>query len=73
MTGPVKIQLSVEEALSYQQFDARLSGYLAGIQDGSQSLANHMRRSKIDELMASRKAPVPPAEQTSPEQLQETV
>ena len=52
---PTTIQLSVEEALSFQQHDSRLIGFVAGVQ----AMADHMRRAKIDEIIAARK-PAPP-------------
>ena len=45
-----QIQLTVEEALTYQQFDVHLQGYLEGVSEA----VNHMRRRKIQEIIAAR-------------------
>lgn len=47
-----QVQLTVEEALEYAKLDAKL----AGIIQGAQMMADHHRRSKLDEIVASRKA-----------------
>lgn len=47
-----QVQLTVEEALEYAKLDAKL----AGIIQGAQMMADHHRRLKLDEIVASRKA-----------------
>lgn len=48
-----QVQLTVEEALEYAKLDAKL----AGIIQGAQMMADHHRRSKLDEIIASRNGP----------------
>jgi hypothetical protein len=50
--SPTRIALSPEESAEFKKLEDRLQSYIAGVQD----MANHARRLKIDELMASRKA-----------------
>ena len=55
MTNETKIKLSVEEALDFQRFESELRGFLAG----AQSMAEHVKRMKVMEILASRKEDAP--------------
>jgi hypothetical protein len=46
----MNIQLTVEEALKFQQIDAELRGFVAG----AMAAADHFRRLKIQEIVAAR-------------------
>lgn len=47
------IQLSVEEGLEYQKFDAELTGYQAGVS----ATLEFLRRRKVESLVKSRPGP----------------
>lgn len=51
MNAPQQIQLSVEEALEFQEYRARIEGYVAGIR----TMADYSMRIKVDSLIAARK------------------
>ncbi len=63
MNQPIQIQLTVEEGLEYQRFDAEMSGYIQGVQ----ATVEFMRRGRINAILAARKpTPAPPAEASNP-------
>ena len=50
------IQLSVEEALDYQKFEAELVGFSAGNAAGVASTLDYFRKQKINAILQARKA-----------------
>lgn len=59
MPPPQTIQLTVEEALAFQKFDARLQGFL----DGAKAAIDHFKVMRVQEMLASRQAtPAPSSE-----------
>lgn len=59
---PQQIQLTVEEGLAFQKFDARLQGFL----EGTKTAIDHFKLMRVQEMVAARKTaqpdPAPAAE-----------